>query len=323
MEVKIILTRDEVTSAPLPNGVQKFDISDAYACDNCPYQVEILKINERENTITFNCLNPKEKGKVKTIQINKYLDSMKKYTYLYSKCSLCNKNQNELKDKIFSYCIKCETIICFDCIGKHLKINEINHHGLNKECIIKSNEKNIKCLLHPKEKNLAFCLKCNKHICKECMRSKKHMNHTKINIIEVLATEEIKNILNDIINIYRERIKQLNKGKEKTEAEILKVKKDDKKIQEQRKKNKMEEIQKELKKELEENEKLLNDNLFKLKIKYENDIKLCKRKFKISNENINKKYERLNIYYNKKLNEDFAKLEKKIEISLLILNITK
>ena len=58
-------------------------------------------------------------------------------------------------------------------------------------------------------------MECNNHICKECNKSNKHINHTKNNIIEELVTDELKNILNDIINIYKRKIMQFSKEKEK------------------------------------------------------------------------------------------------------------
>ena len=131
-------------------------------------------------------------------------------------------------------------------------------------------------------------MKCNIHICKECNRSKKHINHTKNNLLEVLVTDKIKNILNGIINIYKERIIQLNKEKEKEKIELFNKKENDKVKNEKERIDKIKEIQKELKKELTENEKLLNKHLYKLRIKYENEVKLYKNNYKISNENIKK-----------------------------------
>ena len=113
------------------------------------------------------------------------------------------------------YCIKCDKIFCSNCILKHLKINDKNQTNLNKGYIIKNNEKFIKCLLHLKEKNLAFCLKCNTHIFIEYNKNRKHINLTKNNILEVSVTNEMENILNGIINIYKRRIKQFNKEKKR------------------------------------------------------------------------------------------------------------
>ena len=310
MDDKPILIRDEEEATPFPNDGSKLNLYDSYPCTICPYPVDILKIDDKLNTVTFKCLNPKEKNNLKTIPISEYLNSMKNYTYLYNKCSLCNKNHIKFKDNsIFSYCIKCDKIICSDCIPKHLETNKKNHPTLDTEYIIKNNEKSIKCLLHPKEKNIAFCLKCNIHICKECMKSKKHINHSKINIIEVSITDEVENMLNDIINIYKERIIQFKKEKEKNEKVLFDEKIVNKEKKEKEKNEKIKEIQKELKKELEKNKKLLNDCLNKLKLEYENNVKLCKNNFNISNDNISKKYERLNIYYIKKFNEELYNIE--------------
>ena len=245
MEDQMVLVRDATEITPTKNDDQKLSTDDTFAYTSCPYPLEILKIDDKENTLTFKLLNQKDKKIEKTIQINEYLNSMKKYTYLYSECSLCHKKKDEFKNiPTFSYCIKCDTIICSDCINKHLETNEKNHHNLNEEYIIKNKEKSIKCLLHPKEKNLAFCLKCNTHICKECMKSQKHINHNKINIMEISVKDEIKNILNDIINIYKEKIFQLIKEKEKKVLELSNKNENDKKRLEKQKKNKIKDIKK-------------------------------------------------------------------------------
>ena len=295
MKAKEILIKDEDWDTPAPVDDQKLNTSDdSYGCNTCPYPVEILNIDDKEFTVTFKCLNPAEKETLKTIPINEYLNSMKEHTYLYNECSLCNKKQNEFKENpIYSYCIKCGLVICSDCMTKHLETNEKNHPGLNKEFIIKNNEKWIKCLLHPTEKNLAFCLKCNTHICKECMKSQKHINHTKINLIEVSVTDKIKITLKDIANIYKSRVMQLNRIKEKREVQMInEVERIKKKIEKQ-KKDTFKKIQKELQKELEENEKLLNANLYKLKVKYENGVKLYQKKFEICKDIINSFYKLL------------------------------
>ena len=153
MENKLISFRNIEAETPEPNDDQKLCIEDSYTCNTCSYPVEILEIDNSENTVTFKCLNPNKIENEITITIDEYLYSMKKYTYLYSECSLCKKKQNEFKETpIFSYCIKCDKIICSDCIFKHLEINAKNHINLNEEYLIKNNEKNVKCLLHPKEK---------------------------------------------------------------------------------------------------------------------------------------------------------------------------
>ena len=318
-----ISIRVEEATATVPIDNSKLVTDDLYFCNICRYPMEILEINDKENTLTFKYLNKNENKAEQTMQVSEYLDLMKKFSYFYCECSLCNKKKNELENLIFLYCIKCDKIICSDCIDKHLKTNKKNHPDSNTEYIIKNNEKNIKCLLHPKEKNLAYCLKCNVHICKECMKSKKHINHTKNNIYEVLVTNEIKNILNNIINIYKGKDRELNKEKEKDEKELFNKKEEIKQEIKEQKKDKIKEVNKKLKKELIENEKLLNDKLNKLKIKYENEVKLYKNNFNISNEEINKKYEKLIDNYNKIFNEKLDIVEKKYSSIVSKLEINK
>ena len=312
MEDKLISAEDENEVAPSPNDDSKLILNDVNICSTFSYPVEIFKIDDKENAVTYKFLHPKKKEEKKTISINAYLDLIRKHNYLTNECSLCYKKQIEFKNSpIFSYCTKCEAVVCSSCIDKHLKINLKNHKDLNAEYIIKNSEKSIKCLLHPKEKNFAFCLKCKTHICKECMKSKKHINHTKNNLIEFLITDKIKNMLNGIIDIYKKRIIQLNKEKKKKIEKFFNEKKDNIEKKQKLKKYKIKEIHKKLEKELKENEKLLNDSLYKLKLKYENEIKICKNNFNISNMNINKKYEKLSIFYSMIFNKEINNIETK------------
>ena len=84
--------------------------------------------------------------------------------------------ENKISLKIHQFfCIVLNAIQLFVLIT-----NKKNHPNLNRDYIIKNNERSIKCLLHPNEKNLAFCLKCNRHICKKCKKKKdiKTTKHT-------------------------------------------------------------------------------------------------------------------------------------------------
>ena len=156
MEDMIYSIGDTEETKPISNDDPKIDIIDSYGCNACSNQVEILAINEEDNTITFKCLNnnEKENHKIQTIPINEYINKMKKNTYLYSKCSICNQRQNEYKDTpIFSYCFMCNKIICSTCVEEHIELNQKIHQNDNKECIIKNDEKVIKCSIHPNEIN--------------------------------------------------------------------------------------------------------------------------------------------------------------------------
>ena len=70
MEDKPNRDSDDVT--PILNGEQKLCTDDVYGCISCSFPVEIFEINDSKNTVTFKCLNPKEKEAKKTIQIIKF-----------------------------------------------------------------------------------------------------------------------------------------------------------------------------------------------------------------------------------------------------------
>ena len=105
MEFMLASIKDENSGTSALNHIPKLDIDDSYVCPTCSNPIEILKIDDKENTLTFKCLNPKENEKEKTIKITEYLDSMRKYTYLNRKCSLCNKKQNEFKNVQFFFIV--------------------------------------------------------------------------------------------------------------------------------------------------------------------------------------------------------------------------
>ena len=88
--------RDEEPATPMMQNSLLPSNNDCYTCSACTSSIEILSINDKENSLTFRCLNPIEKNNhnIKTIPIEKYINSMKKYTYLCSECSLCKKLQN-------------------------------------------------------------------------------------------------------------------------------------------------------------------------------------------------------------------------------------
>ena len=61
MEDVFIMARYDDAATLSPNDDPKLDINDEYSCTTCPYPVEILKIDDKENTVTFKCLNSTEK----------------------------------------------------------------------------------------------------------------------------------------------------------------------------------------------------------------------------------------------------------------------
>ena len=96
---------------------------------------------------------------------------MVKNTFLYSKCSLCQKQQNKTdNNQIFKYCFNCKIYLCNKCLFNH----EQNH------IFFENVQLNIKCKLHPKNKNKSYCINCNLHLCDDCLKQRKHMMHQKI-----------------------------------------------------------------------------------------------------------------------------------------------
>ena len=109
----------EEPETPMINDFSKEGGNDCYTCAECSSPVEILSINDKDCSLTYKCLNPKEKEnhKIQTIPISEYIHSIKKFTYMSSECYLCKKLQEESKNiPVFSYCIKCDKTICNECI---------------------------------------------------------------------------------------------------------------------------------------------------------------------------------------------------------------
>ena len=315
----VIQINDEGPATPMMVIFSSLGHNDCYTCTSCPCSIEILSINDIQNILTFKCLNPNERRnhKIQTIPISEYINSMKKYTYIYSKCCICQKLQNSSNDvPIFSYCIKCDKIICNDCINEHLQLNEENHPNMSKEYIIKNNEKGIRCFKHPKEKNTAFCFECNTHLCNKCLESGKHIKHLKDSLLEVKPNKKIKEKLDAIIILYKEKIKKENEEKEKKELELyLELKKENEKIaneiQSKIKKKKVE-----IKNKIYQNDKLLSDDLNKLKMIYESDIKLITKKHNFITDSLNKQYKQYEEFCKFKAKQQLEDAQKKYNETL-------
>ena len=153
--------------------------------------IEIESIDDKNANITFKCLNKKENvnHKTQTIPIKQYLNSIENNLYKYTKCSFCNKNENN------KYCGECNKNICSECEAIHF----IKNPG---HILSKNNERMIKCLIHPGHDNVEFCYDCKTHLCYECLKTKKHLNHHKNNLYELKISEEnilMLNKINDLL----------------------------------------------------------------------------------------------------------------------------
>ena len=119
-----------------------------YNCTKCSSMIEIIEINKE--IIKFKCINNKHE---EIMEINKYLEEMKKYN--------------------------------------NIKIN------------------NDKCNIHNNNKYISYCFDCNNNLCNECLKNREHINHYKNNIIEINPTEEELNIIKNMINNNKNKIKNL------------------------------------------------------------------------------------------------------------------
>ena len=133
---------------PISDLENRLKEDECYSCSECSSGIEILDLDEENNQITFKCPLDGQK----TMTIKEYLDKMVKNTFLYTKCSLCQKQQNKIdNNQIFKYCFNCKIYLCNKCLFNH----EQNH------IFIENDKLNIKCKLHPKNKNKSYYIDCN------------------------------------------------------------------------------------------------------------------------------------------------------------------
>ena len=285
-----------------PKGNEE-DIPDSYGCSLCSSNIEILLYDG--TNISFQCLNKDTKNNhgIINIPINEYLEKMEKNTYLYFQCDTCGAKQNmNINDKIFNYCINCKKVICEKCLFKHSK----DKKGHN---IIKTNEINIKCLVHNSE-IIGICLECNIDICKDCLKDMSHLYHKKNIIYEVQLSKEEIEYHNEFINKLKKDKEDLEKS-EKNEIEYLnrKLVADQHEITEKYNERNIENNN-ELQKELNINENKLNQALEELKKNYENKIQSLKNEYNRNSKQIKEKYEEINRKNNIEKNKDLEYAEK-------------
>ena len=129
---------------------------ECYVCTECPSEIEILDLDEKNNILSFKCPKHGEK----TFTIKEYLENMVKNTFLYIKCSSCKKQPNEINNnECFKFCFNCKINLCNKCIYNHEK----NH------IFIEADKTKIKCTIHPNNINKSYCIDCNTHLCEKCL----------------------------------------------------------------------------------------------------------------------------------------------------------
>ena len=144
-------------------------------------------------------------------------------------------NQKELNDmndapslesnKILYNCTQCQSEIEIKKIDEdNIEFNCNNNHNIKmklKDYLATMKEyNNIKlnsntCNMH-KEEYISYCFECNKHLCKECLKKREHSYHYKINIIEIIPSNDILIKIRNLIKKNKTKIETLNKIKTKT-----------------------------------------------------------------------------------------------------------
>ena len=124
---------------PNPDKVTNILNDIYYKCTECNSTIEILSINEKENSIEFKCTNKKEKHNKKIL--------LKEYLNIINNNKNNNKDVNEdtcdihIKNKYESFCFDCNVHLCKECLKNR-------EHAFHKKCNIieikpNSNELNI------------------------------------------------------------------------------------------------------------------------------------------------------------------------------------
>ena len=251
-----------------------------YNCSECSSMIEIISINEDNNTIEFNCLNKNNNHpKKNAMPIKEYLEKMKKYNN-----NKLNKDECEIHEKKYvSYCFDCNCHLCKECLKTR---NHLNHRKNN---IIE---------IEPMKEEL--------NIIKEVILDYK-------NKIDNLSSEKLRKI-NELKNLLND-----NKKSEEEKNKIIFEKNEEKKINELKRNNNkyindinkiiqncLEEIKLRKEQYLIDNRKIINKFKLinkKLKIIYENKIKELTKKINEEINNLNYDEKILNYSNIKKIDE--------------------
>ena len=267
--------------APTPKGENELKENTSYLCTESTSNIEILSLDEINNIISFKCPS----HGTRSMKIEEYLNNMKKNTFLYNKCSKCQKQQNEINNsEIFNFCTNCNLIICNKCIFEHDKTH----------FLIKNNKRLTKCILHPKNNNSTYCFDCNCHLCKECLKHRKHIRHKKQSIEEIEPSYEEINVLLKLINKYKDKMNSYEIEKNNQLIEIENKYNENKAKANDEYNINILKNKKDLDNELIESENTFNDEINEIKKIYEKEMKDKKNRLENRNKSINDKYKRVN-----------------------------
>ena len=92
-----------------------------------------------------------------------------------------------------------------------------------------TNEIKDKCKIHERNNYICYCFDCKTHLCNECLKTRIHINHRKNNIIEIKPREEEKEIIDEVIRDYENKLEEKIIEKEKKTKEYEEKKKKEKK----------------------------------------------------------------------------------------------
>ena len=173
---------------------EKEELSKFYNCSECSSLIEILSINEENNTIEFKCLN---KGINIELSIEDYLKNMVNYTPKKINHEICNIH----KENYMSYCFDCNSNICKECLKSR---NHIHHYKNN---IIE---------IQPSLEELKVYSKIIEYYNNEIQKLKNE------NIKKIKKLEEKYNNIKIKYNNIKEKKIIINKDKEKKELNKIK-----------------------------------------------------------------------------------------------------
>ena len=187
-------------------------------------------------------------------------------------------------NEIYYNCIECSsTIEIISIKDNYIEYKCINNNHerkiLLKEYIEKmkkynnKNNNNDECNIH-NNKYECYCIECNKHLCNECLKLREHIGHNKINIIEIKPNEKEINIMKNIIKYYDNKINELEIEKYNKTKDINNKLKEYKNKLNEKNELKIKENENNMKKELKLNEDKYDRDIKNIKYKYENELKL-------------------------------------------------
>ena len=110
-----------INEAPFATPQPEIELSNIYFnCTECSSKIEILSINEENNTIEFKCLN-KEHQKI--MLIKEYLSKMNKNKQKKINEYRCKEHLLSKNNKFVSFCFDCNRNLCQECLKSRAHIN--------------------------------------------------------------------------------------------------------------------------------------------------------------------------------------------------------